>query len=101
MAETDQVLKELEKRKADLLAQLDDTTLTDEQILAIKEFAAQVRADIETIRQDYESKRDFLELINLQVKFAVEDGQKIAYVTCKIGVECLSVVSIASKRKVW
>lgn len=93
----EETLTRLTTRRNELIAQIEDTTLTDAQILTIKQFAAQVRTDIETIRADFDSKRAFLDLINLQARFTIEDGVKMVYVTCKIGNPHLSIVSIAPR----
>jgi len=93
----EETLTRLTTRRNELIAQIEDTTLTDAQILTIKQFAAQVRTDIETIRADFDSKRAFLELINLQARFTIEDGAKIVYVTCKIGNPNLCNESLAPR----
>jgi hypothetical protein len=62
--------------------------------------SAQVRADIEIIEEDFDSRRDFLELIDLQVTIRIVNGKRIASVKCKIGTaESLPVVYTYSGQK--
>lgn len=95
MAQTEQVLKELEKRKADLLTQLEEKSLTDERIMGITAFAAQVAEDMAIVReaeaagQDrpdlkaavYEEKRRLLAILDVQVTLFTEDGKRKARIT--------------------
>ncbi len=95
--QTEQVLKELERRKRDLLALLEEKSLTDEQIIGTAAFAAQVAEDMATLReaeargQDmpelrqavYEAKRRLLALLDVQVTLFVRDGKKMARIVAK------------------
>jgi site-specific DNA recombinase len=97
IAQVEAVLDGLEKRKADLLTQLEDKSLTDEQIIGITEFAAQVADDMTKLRQlefegqnnlelkkaVYEAKRKLLAVLDLQVTLFVEDGKRKARITAK------------------
>lgn len=77
----------LEQRKAALEAEIGDTLLTDDQIESIRQFAANIRKHWDVIKDDYDSRRELLARLNIQVKLLVEDGQKVAKITGKLTAE--------------
>lgn len=95
--QTEQVLNELEKRKANLLSQFEEKSLTDEQITGTVAFASQVADDMQRLReleekgQDdqelknavYEAKRRLLAILDVQVTLFVLDGKKKARIDAK------------------
>jgi site-specific DNA recombinase len=97
IAQTEAVLDGLEKRKVDLFSQLEEKSLTEEQIIGIAAFAAQVAEDMATLReaeaqgQDrpelkqavFEAKRRLLAVLDVQITLFVRDGQKKAKITAK------------------
>ncbi len=97
LAIVEEVLKELNKRKADLLIELEEKSLTDEQIMGTVAFAAQVADDMDKlremeargqdnpeIRQDvFRAKRRLLAVLDVQVTLYVEEGHKKARMTAK------------------
>lgn len=101
----EQVLNGLEKRKAELLAELEDKSLTEEQIMGTVAFAFQVAEDMDKLRkleamgQDnpqlkaavYESKRRLLAILDVQVTLFVEDDRKKAKMTAKYCPDGLTV----------
>ncbi len=109
IAQIEAVLDGLEKRKADLLAQLEEKSLTNEQIIGIAAFAAQVAEDMATLREAeargrddpelkaavYEEKRKLLAILDVQVTLFVKAGRQKARITAKYcpDGEVLSVVS--------
>ena len=80
-------LDALELRRAELESELKDKTLTDEQITDLMQFAAMLRIDWEIISQDYESRRELLARLNIEVQLFVEDGQMKAKITGKVTAE--------------
>lgn len=88
----------LEKRKKALQNQLKAVNLTAEQRISIKEFAARVRTDLATIEDDFESKRELLDLLNLQITLDIIEYKRRGFVTCKIGrLENLPITYTLSK----
>jgi len=82
-------LDALEMRRAELETKLKDKTLTDEQITDLMQFAAMLRVDWEVISQDYESRRELLARLNIEVQLFVdaERGQMKAKITGKVTAE--------------
>jgi hypothetical protein len=70
--------------------------LTDEQIMNLLEFSAMLRKDWEIISKDYDSRRELLARLNIEVKLYVEDGIKMAKITGKVTAE-EQTVSLESK----
>ena len=88
----------LEKRKQELQNQLEAVNLTADQRISIQEFAARVRTDLATIEDDFESKRELLDLLNLQITLDIIDYKRRGFVTCKIGrLENLPITYTLSK----
>ena len=83
----EQQLDALESRRAEIKAELGGKILTDEQIMNLMEFAAMLREDWEIISQDYESRRELLSRLNIEVKLYIEDGIKKAKITGKVTAE--------------
>ncbi len=83
----EQQLDALEMRQAEIEAELGDKMLTDEQIMGLMEFAAILRKDWDVISQDYDSRRELLARLNIEVKLFVEDGIKKAKISGKITAE--------------
>lgn len=95
--ELEQVIKELEKRRGELLTDLEEKTLTDEQIMGLNVFRKQVLKHIEIIREAeakglevpelrqavFEEKRKLLAILDVQVTLYVEDGRKKGDITAK------------------
>jgi site-specific DNA recombinase len=78
------ILDSFESQKKEFEAQIEIKSLTEEQILTIKELGAMMVADLDTIGQDFESKRTLITLLDVQARAVVEDGQRILYVTAKL-----------------
>lgn len=108
IANLEKVLDGLEKRRAELLDQLKEKTLTDEEIMGLTTFALQVADVMATLREAeakglempelktavYEGKRRLLALLDVQVTLFVRDGKRKAEITakyCPDGDKALSV----------
>ncbi|RMF03082.1 MAG: hypothetical protein D6768_06750 [Chloroflexi bacterium] len=85
VAQVEEQLDKLEAQHAVLIKQLESGTLTQEQIKSIREFVESTRGDIETVGDDFASRREIVRMLNVQVRVAVEDGKKMAHVTCHLG----------------
>jgi site-specific DNA recombinase len=72
----------LGKERAGLAASLEAVTLTGEQIQTIQDFAAEVRGGLESA--DFATRRGVIELLNVTVTLAVEDGVKVVYPRCML-----------------
>lgn len=78
-------LDALEKRRNDLQTELEEKTVTDDQMTALKEFAAMTRQDWETISGDPDSRRALIDRLDLRVILDLaEDGRKRIRVKGKI-----------------
>lgn len=87
----------LEAKKESLLSQLEVQSITDEQIMGITAFAAQVAKDLATLREAeekgkelpelkiavYHAKRKLLAMLDVQLTLFVEDGKKKGRITAK------------------
>ena len=72
----------LEEERANLQAQVEATTISDDQIRTIDEFARQIRTSLQVAEADFETRRKIVDLLDVQVTLATEDEEKVAYVRC-------------------
>jgi hypothetical protein len=56
----------LEKEQADLIARLEAQTLTGEQIQSLKDFAAKVAGGLEHADEDFETRRQIIDTLDVQ-----------------------------------
>lgn len=92
------VLDGLEVKKTELLEQLETKSITEEQIMGIIAFMAQVAEDLETLREAerkgedrpelkkavFEAKRKLLAMLDVQVVLFVENGRRTGKITAKM-----------------
>lgn len=87
-------LERLEKEHTRQLKEIEQKSLTEEQIAGILDFIATVAANLDRFRKDFPSRRMLIEeIFDLRVTLVIEDGEKIAYVEGRPGKKRLSVVS--------
>lgn len=79
----------LESEQASLQGQLEERSLTDEDISTIEEFAAKVRSGLDNA--DFETRRRLIDVLDVQLTLNVEDGQRMAHVRCILGDNLLTV----------
>jgi site-specific DNA recombinase len=94
-------IEALEKERHNLNTQLEQRTLTSEDLQTLEDFAEEVeRAFARIDDDDFEAKRKLIERLDVKVVLAVEDGEKVAYVSSPVLGESdgLSVVSSTSRR---
>ena len=75
-----------------LLVNLEESVITDEQIINIEAVALEIRNKLNG-KRDFASKRKVLEMMNVSGTLAVEDGEKVIYIQCVLGRDRLSVNS--------
>jgi hypothetical protein len=73
----------LKKMKEDLSSNLNSDILEEDQILELKGFLKSIKNSIKNV--DFITKQRIIELIDLRGKLAIENNEKVVYLTCKIG----------------
>jgi site-specific DNA recombinase len=88
-------IEALDKERSNLLVRLERRTLTDRQIQSIKEFAAKMARAVKASDREgtFESRRQIVEQLDMEALLAVEDGQKVAHVSCMLGAEILRIAT--------
>lgn len=81
----------LELQQAELTKRLNIQMPSDEQLQDIEVLAAELAADLDEIRQDFESRHRLIEMLNVQAILKVEDGQKVVYAECLLGSRSLLI----------
>lgn len=91
----------LEKERVGFLAHLQADTLTEDQIRTLHNFVAEVAAGLEAADQDFPTRRRVIEALDLRATLAVEDEQKVVYITCVLGKIGLNVVDCSPHYSKW
>ena len=78
-ARLETTIQALERERADLRAQLEASTLTDEQIRTIDDLARRMLPGLKAARDNFEAQRRIIDLLDVQVTLTVEEGEKVAY----------------------
>jgi site-specific DNA recombinase len=95
-ARLESTIASLEKVKAGLLAHLELRTLTGEQIETLCGFAMEVAQGFAAADEDFQTRRRVIETLDVRAILAVEDAQKIVYITCILGDISLPVSGCAT-----
>lgn len=74
---------DLQHERQELITHLDSSILTDEQITMIETYCAEVSEGLHNAT--FTDKQRYFELLKVSAKLAVEDGERIIYVQCRIG----------------
>lgn len=84
----------LEKEHASLVASLEASTLTDEQIKSIREVADKIKKGLEIAENDFDARRRMVEFLDVWTTLVIEDGEKVAHTRCRLpGTEATLSVS--------
>ena len=83
-------------REIGVTTKLESVALSDDQILTIEGFARKVAEGLKLAEEDFGARRRIIDLLDVQVTLAIEEGQKIAYVKCLIDERELSIESTSS-----
>jgi hypothetical protein len=81
----------LEQERHSLTQQLESRSFTGEQIESIVEIARQISKGLETADGDFDVRRHLIEALDVQATLTVENDQKVAYVTCMVKDNTLSI----------
>ena len=83
----------LVKDRQGLVGTLDARALTSEQIQSVEEFAREVEQVFILLDEtNFDAKRAMIDRLDIQVRLAIEDNERIAYLSSPIvGAEVLSI----------
>lgn len=76
-------IAELTRERDDIDTHIRSVAVTDEQIAEIEAFCAEVRVGLENAT--FEDKRRYFDLLDVHGKLAVENDERVIYITCLIG----------------
>jgi site-specific DNA recombinase len=77
--ELEDTIEKLKAERSDLIDSLDQSSLTDAQVETIEELATAVAEGIAAADEDFDKRRQLVELLDVTVTLTVEDGAKVAY----------------------
>jgi site-specific DNA recombinase len=85
----EETLANLHREQADISEHLQAKILSDEQILDIEDYCAQIRQRLECTT--FEQKRQVIDMLDVRGTLAIENEEKVVYVKCILGQQLLSV----------
>jgi site-specific DNA recombinase len=89
-ARLDATITALEKERSGLVAHLERQVLSNEQIESLQDFATEVNKGLEVAEDDFQTRRDIVELLDVQVTLVLEDGERVVYARCMLGEHSLA-----------
>jgi site-specific DNA recombinase len=81
----------LGRERGNLIVQLENKTLTDEQILTIQGFTAKLRERLPLADRNFEARRGVIESLRTEGRLILKDGKKWMKVKCLVGEGMLQV----------
>lgn len=89
------VIASLNKQKNGLLNRLATQKITWEQIQSIQEFVQAVAKRVIEVDEsdDFERKRQIIELLDVQGRLNLEEDERVIYLSCALGREAMFIVS--------
>jgi len=97
-ARLETTIASLEEEQADLVMALESQNLTDEQIKTIVDFAKRVSKGLGIADRDFEARRRIIDMLDVQVRLAIEDDLQVAYVRWLVKGEQEERLSIDDER---
>ncbi len=76
-------IEALEREREELVAQLDADALREEDLQSIHEFASEVAEGLKVADEDFAMRRRIIDMLDVRVTLAIEDGEKIIYPRCR------------------
>ena len=80
-----QTIAELERQEGELEEQIAARIISDEQIQTIADFVGQMGEGIMEADKSFKKRRRLIDQLNLTARLAIEDGERVAYVSCLAG----------------
>jgi hypothetical protein len=79
---TEAAISKVEGERAKLIGQLNQVTLTPEKKERLMQFATKVHEGLEEAREDFNLRKEIIDLLDVTVRLIREDGKAFAYITC-------------------
>jgi hypothetical protein len=90
-AELDKAEADLRAERAKLVEHIADSILTEESIAAIESEVAEIRDGLELAT--FEDKRRYFDWLRVRGTLAIENAERVAYISCRFGKQRLSVAA--------
>jgi len=74
----------LERSREEVTKQIDEQTITDDQMQGMERFASEVRSGLKKAEKDFQKRRHLIELLDVRGVLAIEEDQKVIYLSSQI-----------------
>ena len=91
-ARLEETIRSLEREQATLMARL-GMDVTEEVESAIKEIVAKIGVGLDFAENDFDTKRQIIDLLDVTATLQRENGEKVAYVSCMLGSEIFQLTT--------
>jgi hypothetical protein len=88
----EETIADLGRERMAIDAKLAQGKLTEEQMLTFTEFAQNVATSLDTMEESFGERRRLIDLLDLRVSLAVEDGAKYVHAECILDEAVLPLV---------
>lgn len=89
----DQVIAGLTGQRAEILSHLQEQDFDEDRIQTILEFSQAIQEEFDDAREDFETKRYYIELFEVTGEVAFEDNERVIYLHCVIDNKRVSLAS--------
>jgi len=91
----------LARERVALAGQLEQESLTEDQVCSIIEYAGEVARGLEVAEQSHEARRRVVDMLDVHVTLTAEDGERIAYASMLCGSKSFPVLPTSTGRIGW
>jgi hypothetical protein len=77
------IITALEREREGLEARLRGQSLSEDRLQSMFDFAAEVGIGLEEADEDFATRRAIVELLDVRVTLAIEEGKKVIYPPCR------------------
>jgi hypothetical protein len=93
----EKTIRSLELQEASILDVIESRELSNDQVLSFKEFANKISNGLDIQGTSFNDMRRIIDLLDLSVTLRTDGGQRVADVSCILGEDLLSVMSLRSR----
>jgi len=91
----------LARERVVLVDQLEQESLTEDQVYSIIEYAGEVARGLEVAEQSYEARRRVVDMLDVHVTLTAEGGEKVAYASMLCGSKSFPILPTTTGRTGW
>jgi hypothetical protein len=92
-AKLEEQIRDLEAEQSELEHQLEDDIITEDEVETLKALGRKIREGLEEADNDFETRRELIDLLDVTVTLGIENGEKVIEAECRLGAQAVSIES--------